>query len=166
MSAEWRSLFRPLSEPLPTGRRKKGGWRQQKFRSSKAIVRRCRTTELHLRDWAEGFTSPVRVWRHMQALQSDGFTTPAIKRLCGISSREGGKGHRGNRLRLLELCGFFELINDVDGDGAVSKCIFRLRSSNWGLIEARKQIVGRSVQNRKGWSGFGSSCSRHRRACS
>ena len=96
----------------------------QQLRSPLAVVRRCRTVELHLRDWAEGFTSPVRVWRHMRALQADGFTAPAIKRLGGISNREGGKGHHANLLRLLEPCGFSEFIDDVDGDGAVSKCIF------------------------------------------
>ena len=166
MAAEWQSLFRPLSEPLATGRRKKGGWRMQQLRSPLAVVRRCRTVELHLRDWAEGFTSPVRVWRHMRALQADGFTAPAIKRLGGISNREGGKGHHANLLRLLEPCGFSEFIDDVDGNGAVSKCIFPTTIFKCCLSGAPNTFVGRLVQNRKGWSGFGSGCSRHRRACS
>ena len=68
---------------------------QQK--KGKVIVeaKRSHVVEAHLRDWGTGYSSAIRIWRHMQAMVRDKFRSPAVERLASIGTRDTSKGRQG-----------------------------------------------------------------------
>ena len=85
------SIWDPLFAPLPS-RAIKGAWRN--VLAGQAVVERsrspfrtiCKAVIGHLKDWAEGIISAVRIWRHFNHLVNDGPVHPAIARLEKIGS--------------------------------------------------------------------------------
>ena len=121
----WESVFKPLCHPFPHTGTRKGGWRQQATTSitKSGAIRRSRVLEEHLRDWAEGVSSPVRIWRHMMALKSDGFTHPAVLRVCKCAKFETDGHHNKNVINMLRPVGLHDRISEVPSDGIVRNMI-------------------------------------------
>ena len=88
-------MFTPLSEPLPGRRKRQGGWRMQQNKAKVIVAaKRSHVVEAHLRDWGTGYSSAVRIWRHMQAMLQDDFRSPAVERLASIGTRGTSKGRQ------------------------------------------------------------------------
>ena len=120
----WESVFKPLCHPFPHTGTRKGGWRQQHNSITKSgKIRRSRVLEEHLRDWAEGVSSPVRSWRHMMELKSDGFTHPAVLRVCKCAKLETDGHHSKHFINMLRPVGLHDLISEVPGGGYVRSMI-------------------------------------------
>ena len=111
------SIWDPLFAPEPQ-RAVRGGWRMQSAgtslneRSRSPFRPTCKAAIGHLKDWAEGISSAVRIWRHFNNLVSDGPVHPAIARLAriGSSGSSTDHNHQTNLSALLATCGFSDMI--------------------------------------------------------